>query len=201
MYRKMNSQSKKCNKKRVPCVFQGCTMTFSSKFGMERHQVTHQVTKGYTCQYCKRQFALPQYLKDHINLHTGEKPYVCSVPGCDAKFKQSSSLSNHKKNVHRQNAKNLPNSSQNKRLVKKTRKYEESVTYESESSSSFSEDLTSNHSEASFVVDYSRPMHPLVQSLRVFGPVFRYEQSHQGVNFDKQEMNKIQNKVQRLQEP
>jgi hypothetical protein len=104
-------------KKRVACIHQGCDMTFSSKFGMERHQVTHRATKDYSCHYCHREFALPQYLKDHLNLHTGEKPYVCEVPGCNASFKQSSSLSNHKRNIHR-NESEVETPAQRKRDIK-----------------------------------------------------------------------------------
>jgi hypothetical protein len=72
-------------------------MTFSSKFGMQRHLVTHSETKKYQCPICERKFALQNYLKDHLNIHTGQNPYQCKVPGCGASFKQASSFSNHKK--------------------------------------------------------------------------------------------------------
>ena len=75
-------------------------MTFASMFTLRRHLVTHRSTKEYVCHVCRRQFALPQYLKDHLNVHSGARPYVCDHPGCDNKFKQSSRLSMHKR-VHR----------------------------------------------------------------------------------------------------
>lgn len=108
------------------------------------------------------------------------------MPGCKAAYKQSSSLSNHKKNVHRQNANGK------KRMVKKKREYEESISYDSETSFSSSEDLSKSHQEPSFVVDYSR-IHPFVEGLRAFGPIFRYEEKEieKDENFDTNDIIRI----------
>jgi hypothetical protein len=43
-----------------------------------------------------------QNLKEHIYIHTGEKPYACSVPGCNSSFRQGTHLSAHKRNEHSQ---------------------------------------------------------------------------------------------------
>jgi zinc finger protein CreA/MIG len=39
-----------------------------------------------------------------LRTHTGEKPYICSHPGCDKRFTQSSNLTAHEK-THKEQAK------------------------------------------------------------------------------------------------
>ena len=63
---------------------------------MWRHQATHTKRK-FKCQYCDKKFALAQYLKDHLNVHTGDKPYLCKYEGCTQAFSQAGKLSVHKR--------------------------------------------------------------------------------------------------------
>lgn len=35
----------------------------------------------YICSYCGKGFNLHFNLKDHMNEHTGERPYICSICG------------------------------------------------------------------------------------------------------------------------
>ena len=84
-------------KKPVQCPFEGCTRTYSTKYSMWRHLSTHNPNRQFECLYCKKRFALAQYLKDHYHVHTGAKPYKCDFPGCGQGFSQTGKLSQHKK--------------------------------------------------------------------------------------------------------
>ena len=62
--------------------------------------VHHLGFKRFICNFCGKEFAQNQYLKEHINIHTNKFPYLCKFPGCTAKFKQRSRLCVHKKKMH-----------------------------------------------------------------------------------------------------
>ena len=51
----------------------------------------------HKCKYCVRELSSRQNLREHLYIHTGEKPYICTEPGCGQKFRQGSLLSIHKK--------------------------------------------------------------------------------------------------------
>ncbi|POG80120.1 hypothetical protein GLOIN_2v1521698, partial [Rhizophagus irregularis DAOM 181602=DAOM 197198] len=40
----------------------------------------------YQCPYCSKRFSRPSSLRIHTYSHTGEKPFVCTEPGCGRKF-------------------------------------------------------------------------------------------------------------------
>jgi len=79
------------------CTFASCTRRFKTKFSMCRHALVHSQEKNFSCEYCGKKFALLQYLKEHANTHTGEKPYVCGVAGCQERFSQTGKLSLHRR--------------------------------------------------------------------------------------------------------
>ena len=47
--------------------------------------------KKLTCDLCKASYTkkkkIQKHLKDHVEIHSGEKPYMCEV--CSAKFNQA----------------------------------------------------------------------------------------------------------------
>ncbi|KIJ49428.1 hypothetical protein M422DRAFT_135988, partial [Sphaerobolus stellatus SS14] len=49
----------------------------------------------YECHYCGKMFNRPSSLRIHHNTHTGEKPFVCSYPGCGRSFSVMSNMRRH----------------------------------------------------------------------------------------------------------
>jgi len=56
-----------------------------------------QGERPFSCEFCHKRFSLDFNLRTHLRTHTGEKPYVCPVPGCFKRFNQSSNLTSHEK--------------------------------------------------------------------------------------------------------
>ena len=56
------------------------------------------------CDLCKKAFAQRSDLVKHKRIHTGEKPYPCSI--CGLAYASSSSLNLHSKSKHKYEYKN-----------------------------------------------------------------------------------------------
>uniref|UniRef100_A0A1I8EXZ5 C2H2-type domain-containing protein n=1 Tax=Wuchereria bancrofti TaxID=6293 RepID=A0A1I8EXZ5_WUCBA len=83
------------------CGWHGCKKKFASQKVLVDHVFTAhiQTTKVYTCLWegCKREEAFKaQYmLVVHVRRHTGEKPNVCTYPGCDKSYSRLENLKTH----------------------------------------------------------------------------------------------------------
>ena len=55
------------------------------------------------CEYCRRAFLSPANLEIHRRIHTGEKPYACTV--CDYRCSQSGNLTKHLQTQHKADVK------------------------------------------------------------------------------------------------
>jgi hypothetical protein len=62
--------------------------------------VTADSTGRYVCPYCHKKFSRPSSLRIHTYSHTGEKPFVCTEPGCGRHFSVQSNMRRHLR-VHR----------------------------------------------------------------------------------------------------
>ncbi|OMJ81446.1 hypothetical protein SteCoe_18062 [Stentor coeruleus] len=57
---------------------------------------SYQSQQCSICQICFKQLSSKQNLKQHMNIHTGDKPYKCMHPGCQNSYRHASQLSNHR---------------------------------------------------------------------------------------------------------
>ena len=57
-------------------------------------------SQHWACPYCNRKFKAPSHVQRHILVHTGEKPYGCTL--CDYTCQQSSHLKSHMNYKHPQ---------------------------------------------------------------------------------------------------
>ncbi|XP_069775705.1 zinc finger and BTB domain-containing protein 12-like isoform X2 [Narcine bancroftii] len=71
-----------------------CASAFEQREHLAAHMVTHRL---YMCLLCGKVFKKNARLAQHINVHTGFKPYCCAV--CGRTFTQKRSLKDHM-NVH-----------------------------------------------------------------------------------------------------
>ncbi|XP_029282422.1 zinc finger E-box-binding homeobox 2a isoform X3 [Cottoperca gobio] len=84
-----------------------CADTFGHRTQLERHMTTHKpareqppppLSEGagnrkFKCSECGKAFKYKHHLKEHLRIHSGEKPYECS--NCKKRFSHSGSYSSH----------------------------------------------------------------------------------------------------------
>ena len=63
---------------------------------LSKHRANNEMK--HKCSFCGKHFLTRQTFKDHVNIHTGEKPHVCKF--CGATFASRGNLRMHEKTVH-----------------------------------------------------------------------------------------------------
>ncbi|KAM9851122.1 zinc finger E-box-binding homeobox 2-like isoform 2-T2 [Aulostomus maculatus] len=92
------------NEENITCPL--CGDAFSHRTQMERHMTSHKPARDqlqllddatgnrkFKCSECGKAFKYKHHLKEHLRIHSGEKPYECS--NCKKRFSHSGSYSSH----------------------------------------------------------------------------------------------------------
>ncbi|XP_076730729.1 zinc finger E-box-binding homeobox 2a isoform X3 [Maylandia zebra] len=92
------------NEESFPCPL--CAETFGHRAQLDRHMTTHKPARDqppllaegtgnrkFKCSECGKAFKYKHHLKEHLRIHSGEKPYECS--NCKKRFSHSGSYSSH----------------------------------------------------------------------------------------------------------
>lgn len=75
-----------------------CPYSSHKKFLLTRHLNVHTSEKGFQCTICERKFKTRTSLMNHYNTHAGVKPHKC--PDCDRAFTTSGELIRHTRYKH-----------------------------------------------------------------------------------------------------
>lgn len=73
-----------------------CKKTFANVYRLQRHMISHDEStdlRKFKCEQCGKAFKFKHHLKEHIRIHSGEKPFECS--NCRKRFSHSGSYSSH----------------------------------------------------------------------------------------------------------
>lgn len=83
------------NERPFACFLENCRRRFTRSDELARHMRIHTGQKPFNCSICNRAFSRSDHLTTHIRTHTGEKPFSCNM--CCRKFSRSDERTRHMK--------------------------------------------------------------------------------------------------------
>ncbi|XP_046581380.1 uncharacterized protein LOC124288859 isoform X2 [Haliotis rubra] len=90
--RHMKTDHPNSSSRRWPC--QMCNRRFTSTTKLKTHMVAlHMRLKPFSCSHCGKKFSDQSNLRQHLNIHTGERKFTCDI--CSKSFRQKAHLQSH----------------------------------------------------------------------------------------------------------
>ncbi|XP_046333562.2 uncharacterized protein LOC124116323 [Haliotis rufescens] len=90
--RHMKTDHPNSSSRRWPC--QMCNRRFTSTTKLKTHMVAlHMRLKPFSCPHCGKKFSDQSNLRQHQNIHTGERKFTCDI--CSKSFRQKAHLQSH----------------------------------------------------------------------------------------------------------